>query len=140
MAMNIRFLPLGILPLLLLHCGSGEKEETVAPRFSEIQIKIFNQSCTSSSCHGAQKAGGLDLQVGVSYGNLVSADPTNPPARNKGYKRVYPGDPDKSFLIHKLRGTLSEGEGSRMPAVGGPLSEAKIQAIEQWIRDGALNN
>jgi cytochrome c553 len=120
--------------LFLSSCGESPKEEQVSPTLEDIQSKIFNQSCTSSSCHGSSKQGGLDLQKDQSYANLVSIDPQNPIARSKGYKRVFPGDPSKSFLVHKLRGTLDPGEGSRMPPVGSPLSESKIQAIEEWIK------
>ena len=50
--------------------------------------------------------------------------------------RVVPGDPDSSFLIHKLEGTQSAGD--RMP-LGGPYLDADtIAIIRQWITDGAL--
>lgn len=137
--MILRIIALSFLLLGVFHCGDGDKEEAVQPIFSEIQRKIFNVSCTSS-CHGTENSGGLDLRADSSYDQLFSVDPVNPAARAKGYKRVFPGDPGKSFLVHKLRGTLEPGMGSRMPLTGGSLSENKIQAIEQWIREGAKKN
>lgn len=109
------------------------------PTLSEIQSQIFDPSCATAFCHGSSRRGGLDLRSGSSYSNLVHVDPTNSTARSKGYKRVLPGDTTKSFLVHKLRGTLGSGEGSRMPPQGA-LPEDKIQMIEQWICDGAPNN
>jgi hypothetical protein len=66
-------------------------------------------------------------------------DPQNTTARSKGYKRVFPGDLSRSFLVHKLRDTLDPGEGNRMPP-GSPLTESEIQTIEGWIQNGAPNN
>lgn len=52
--------------------------------------------------------------------------------------RVTPGDPDNSYLIHKLEGT--QASGGRMPQGGPFLSQASIDMVRQWITDGALNN
>ncbi|MCB9674953.1 MAG: hypothetical protein H6737_07545 [Alphaproteobacteria bacterium] len=54
--------------------------------------------------------------------------------------RVVPGDPDASYLVHKLRGTHLEvgGTGERMPGPGyADLQLWQIQMVEEWIRDGA---
>ncbi len=52
--------------------------------------------------------------------------------------RVEPGDPDNSYLIHKLEGTQAVGD--RMPQGGPFLDEETIGDIRQWIADGAPNN
>ncbi len=47
---------------------------------------------------------------------------------------VAPGDPDSSLLVHKIRGTQSEG--LPMPPTG-LMSEAEIQTIVDWVAAGA---
>ena len=68
----------------------------------------------------------------------------NVPSRGKpGAIRVIPGDPDNSYLIHKLDGAV-RGEaivGVRMPLGTGPfLTEGQIRVIRRWIELGAPNN
>ena len=57
-------------------------------------------------------------------------------------KVVAPGNPEASYLIHKLRGTHIEagGVGERMPFQLEPLSEQEIATIVTWIRDCSPNN
>jgi hypothetical protein len=50
-------------------------------------------------------------------------------------QRVEAGDPDNSYLVQKLEGTAAAG--ARMPLGGAPLDQATIDAIRQWIADGA---
>jgi hypothetical protein len=56
--------------------------------------------------------------------------------------RVSPGNPKKSYLLHKLRGTQSGagGNGQQMPLGGSPLPPDAIDKISQWIGAGAPNN
>jgi hypothetical protein len=49
--------------------------------------------------------------------------------------RVQPGNPNDSYLIHKLEGT--QNVGGRMPLGGTPLSTADIAVVRQWILNGA---
>jgi hypothetical protein len=106
------------------------------PTFSSIQTEIFSQRCVS--CHtniGRPAPQGLVLLEGVAYGNLVGVA-----ARGKAdATRVVPGDPDNSYLIHKLegRGGIS---GQRMPFNGTPLTDGQILVIKRWIELGAQNN
>jgi hypothetical protein len=50
--------------------------------------------------------------------------------------RVEPGQPDNSYLIHKLEGT---GLQQQMPP-GAPLPQTEIDVIRQWIFDGAIDD
>jgi hypothetical protein len=79
---------------------------------------------------------GLDLTGSVAYGNLVNA-----PSRGRpGAVRVIPGDPDNSYLIHKLEGRPGI-VGERMPRGGGPfLSQGQMMVIRRWIELGAAND
>ena len=47
------------------------------------------------------------------------------------------GDPARSLLIGKLKGTA---EGQRMPLEAAPLSEAEVELFERWILAGAIND
>ncbi|MGB3050723.1 MAG: hypothetical protein WBB42_06970, partial [Polyangiales bacterium] len=50
---------------------------------------------------------------------------------------VIPFDPDGSIMVQKLRDVQTCGD--QMP-LGSSISEARIQVIEEWINQGALNN
>ena len=52
-----------------------------------------------------------------------------------GIDRVEPGNPNQSYLVHKIEGTQTVGV--RMPAGGAPLDAATIAAIRLWITNGA---
>ena len=113
-------------------------------RFSSIQEQIFENSDSSGrsaciQCHNNQGqlfAGRLNLTHAVAYDNLV-----NVAARNKaGATRVIPGDPENSYLIHKLEGR-ADIFGLRMPQNGPPyLTDGQISVIKRWIELGAAND
>ncbi|HEY6642114.1 hypothetical protein [Povalibacter sp.] len=102
----------------------------LAPTFASIQQNVFTPICTG--CHvGAQAPLGLRLDEASSYAMLVNA----PSAEVPSLMRVRPGDPDGSYLLHKLQGSAAIG--GRMPLGGPPLPQATIDVIRQWITDGA---
>jgi hypothetical protein len=112
------------------------------PTFSSIQQQIFSSGDASgrpacTNCHNAvgSRFNGLDLTAAVSYNNLV-----NVASRFKaGAVRVIPGDPENSYLIHKLEGR-STIAGVRMPLNGPYLEAGQILVIRRWIETGAPNN
>jgi len=116
----------------------------LVPTFSSIQQEIFNTTDSSGrlaciNCHtdvGRTPAGGLVLLDGRSYQALVGQ-----PSRFKaGAIFVVPGDPDASYLIHKLDGA-ADIAGSRMPRGTGPfLTSGQMQIIRRWIELGAKND
>lgn len=113
------------------------------PTFSSIQHEIFEASDSSgrlacTQCHNAigSRFNGLDLSNAVAYANLV-----NVAVREKaGATRVIPGDPENSYIIHKLEGR-SGITGARMP-FNSPayLTSGQIAVIKRWIEIGAPNN
>ena len=114
------------------------------PTFSSIQTNIFDTTDSSgrlacTNCHntrGRAFTAGLDLTAGVSYANLVGVASTEQPS----LKRVAPGDPDNSYMIHKLEGRRTI-TGERMPRGTGPyLTEGQLVVIRRWIEIGAPNN
>jgi hypothetical protein len=103
----------------------------LAPTLESIQANVFNAYCVI--CHaGAAAPQGLRLDAANSYNYLVGV-----PSREVGsLLRVEPGNPDDSYLIHKLEGRASEGD--QMPLGGPPLPDSTIAFVRQWIADGAL--
>ncbi|HKC56548.1 MAG TPA: hypothetical protein VKC35_10510 [Vicinamibacterales bacterium] len=114
------------------------------PTFSSIQREIFDTTDSSgrlacTNCHttvGRNPSGGLNLVSGVSYANLVRVASTGKP----GAVRVIPGDPDNSYIVHKLEGS-ADIVGVRMPRGNGPyLTDGQMLVIKRWIANGAPNN
>jgi len=101
---------------------------------------IFNTvGCTNSDCHsGAQPQAGQNLTSGNAYANIVAV----PSAELPSMDRVEPGDPELSYLIHKIQGThlAVGGSGAQMPLGLGMLPQSTIDIIRAWIRTGAPNN
>jgi len=78
------------LVAMLAACGSGGGGSSVGPltagptptpdacasttfdsTYAAIQQQVFERhSCTTDACHGANRAGNLDLRAGVSHANL----------------------------------------------------------------------
>ena len=140
-----------VLTLAMSTAGCDEKLADVAgptpnlqPTFASIQREIFNAADSSgraacTQCHNPgnrNNAAGMSLAEGVAYSELVGV----PSSRKAGAVRVIPGDPNGSYLIHKLEGR-SDIVGQRMPRTGGPyLTEGQIRIIRRWIELGARND
>jgi hypothetical protein len=117
------------------------------PTFSSIQRDIFDTTDSSgrtacTQCHtsagGRAAAAGLDLTSAVSYSRLVGVASIQRP----GLLRVNPGDPDSSYLVHKLEGPPRwDIVGVRMPRGTGPyVSEGQMLVLRRWIALGARND
>ena len=113
------------------------------PTFSSIQHDIFEAADSSgrpacTRCHtdqGRNPSGGMNLRGENAYANLVNA-----PVRGKpGAIRVVPGDPEDSYVLHKIEGRTGI-VGARMPNGGPYLSEGQILVIKRWIAIGAPIN
>ena len=131
-----------LLTILLIGCSDNIVEsvpsidednvaEELAPKFTEIQNNIFNQSCAFSGCH---VSGGVNPDLsGNSYENIVNR------ASSTGMDYVKPNDPDNSYILLKMIGS-SGINGSRMPLNSSPIPQIQIDAFIEWINDGAKNN
>lgn len=116
----------------------------LSPTLTSIQNDIFNEPDSSGRascvrCHtnvGRAPAGGLNLTAGNSYAALVGV----PSVERPGVLRVSAGDPENSYLIHKIEGRPTI-VGLRMPFIGPPfLTEGQILVIKRWIELGARND
>jgi hypothetical protein len=133
--------------LVNLSCDESLSELTgptpnLQPTFSSIQRDIFDARDSSgrpacTQCHtdvGRNASGGTNLRHELAYSSLV-----NVPSRKPGMMKVVPGDPENSYLIHKLEGRAGI-VGAQMPLGGPYLSEGQIMVIKRWIELGAPNN
>jgi len=138
---EINLLIVTLVFTLNLILGCSEESTTEPPptasaplsKLSDIQVKVFTQSCALSGCHGStNNQANLLLTDGNSFSNLVNVQSLLFPQ----FERVIPDSSSKSLLIKILKGEVSP----RMPLNRGPLSAAVIDSIAKWIDNGALNN
>jgi hypothetical protein len=104
------------------------------PTLQSIQQRVLTPSC--AGCHsgtGTALPASMNLtSASASHASLVNVPSVQVPA----LRRVLPGNPDQSYLIHKLQGGPNI-VGSQMPRFGPPLDQPTIDAIRQWITNGA---
>jgi hypothetical protein len=139
------------LAFVLGSVACDEKLSTLAgptpdlePTFASIQKDIFETTDTAGrtscvTCHtnvGRNPAGGLNLLHDLAYDQLVDVNATQVPT----LKRVKPGDPDGSYILHKIEGRPGI-VGRRMPFNGPPyLTDGQILIMRRWIELGAPRN
>ena len=98
------------------------------PSYSRDLLPIFNTQCTPCHTNAPFVA---NFQVNT-YQGIMRGGVLGP--------AVVPGHPDKSQIILLLEGKDPKAPGLQMPLGGKPLSQAQIQTIANWIRDGAKDN
>jgi hypothetical protein len=114
--------------------GSGGAGGPVTADFQSIQDNVFTPIC--SKCHiGASAPEGLQLDAAHSYNLLVGV----PSVEEPNLLRVNPGNPDQSYMVLKIEGAPGI-EGGQMPLGETPLPQETIDAIRQWISNGAPMN
>jgi hypothetical protein len=140
-----------LVGLGILAASCDEKLSTLAgptpalqPTFASVQAEVFEKTDSAgraacTNCHtntGRTPSGGMNLNHDVAYDQLV-----NVAARGKaGAIRVIPGDPENSYIVHKLEGA-PDIAGRRMPNSGPPyLTDGQILIIKRWIAIGAPRN
>jgi hypothetical protein len=130
-----------LISLVMILSGCSEESTTEPPptitaplsKLSDIQNKVFNQSCAISDCHGQVNTQSfLLLTEGSSHSSLVSVPSILYPA----FKRVEPFNSSNSLLIKILNGDVTP----RMPYNRDKLPQAVIDSIAKWINKGALND
>ncbi len=122
---------LSLFALPLLGCPT-EPTETLDPTLDAIQAEVFGKSCHFSTCHGGEGAqSGLRLDNKQdAYDTLINID-----AVDASLVRVVPGDADGSLLYVTLLDSVEDVD--LMPKSADGLDQYKIDAIKQWIDDGA---
>jgi hypothetical protein len=137
---------LGVMALSLGGCFSDHPSEPTNPgttvSFSADIQPILNGGCAFSGCHGTTNANPSNkpmvLTSAQAYDNIVGVASAQLPSM----QRIRAGQPDQSYLIHKLQGThiTAGGSGGRMPLGSTPLSQATIDRIRAWVTNGAPRN
>jgi len=121
--------------------GKGVQEDS----YAAVQALFSEANCGSFGCHGS---GGLTAESRAWVEVRVDQPPLDrlaewsvardtlqcASAGHSPMKRVDPGSPETSYLVHVLRGTNLCG-GVRMPSSGPYLDEGQIQVVEKWIRE-----
>lgn len=124
---------------LVIACSEDTPTDGDVSFAADIQ-PIFTTNCALSGCHtGSQPQAGQNLSAGQAYNNIVNVASTTLPTMD----RVEPGQPEQSFLVHKIQGTqgpLGSNMGERMPFGGDKLPQSTIDLIRAWITQGAPNN
>jgi hypothetical protein len=133
-------LALGLAAAVSAGCGKTKlpfAAETGPPpdpnaTFTRVQALVFTPNCAVAGCHAALgPQQGMSLAASASYADTVGARSTERPDLN----RIEPGDPDRSYLVKKIRGD-ADITGVRMPD-GGSLTADQIQLVIDWVRRGA---
>ena len=142
---------LGAALIVAAACAAGCDEQladvagptpNLPPTLSRIHRENFLPTDSAgraacANCHNpngsAFRQVGLDLSSEAAYGLLVGV----PSRERPELLRVAPGDPDNSYLVHKIEG-LAGIVGLRMPRSGPSfLTSGQIQIIRRWIERGA---
>jgi hypothetical protein len=114
--------------------GPGDPIDQTAT-FTRVQNEIFTPTCASIGCHDPL---GQQSQMILSAGRAYAQTVNQPSVEMPSLMRVRPNDPDNSYLYRKIIGVNITGE--RMPLNRGPLSDAEIKLVRDWIRRGAPND
>jgi len=136
---GVRLVPLALAALLL--GGACDTDEDRPATWSYIHAAVIAPSCATGNCHGAlSRVAGVDLAdrdgaylvlVGRTCEGLVDGNgggtPTPPPGNY-----VFPGHPERSPLLHLLR-----GDADRLMPPDMPLPGAEIDLVDRWIFEGA---
>ena len=114
------------------------------PTFASVQTQIFETTDSAGrraciGCHtnvGRNPSGGMNLAHDVAYDQIVNVASRGKPSAI----RVIPGDPENSYLVHKIEGRPGI-VGLRMPFSGAPfLTDGQILILKRWIALGAPRN
>lgn len=108
--------------------------DVIAPSPASIE-PLLQRSCgLARSCHaGDFPQAGLDLStLDGAFRTAVGRPSTQAPSLSL----IAPGNPERSYVLQKIRNLQQVGTSMPPPPIA-PLCDAKLRAIESWIRDGA---
>ena len=117
-------------PVLVELEGSVAPVVPAVPSLTDEIQPIFNASCALANCHVGDGAGGLNLEAGLAFAELVDVS-----SSQVEDLLVVPGDPARSYLFEKVDAERPR-VGDRMP-LGNALDALDLEAIRQWIVGGA---
>ncbi len=107
-----------------------------AVTLSQLQTSLFTPTCALAACHSALSANaGLVLEAGRTFSETVNV----PSSQVASFDIIEPGDPERSYMIKKLRGD-ADIQGLRMPRFGPFLTDEQIGQVISWVNAGAPDN
>jgi hypothetical protein len=124
----------GEVPRVGPHVYTGATGD--AGTYDGIASTVIVPRCATGACHGgATPVNFPSCEADRWYDAMVGV----PSLQAPGMNLIEPGDPEQSYLVHKLRGTqgVVGGGGARMPVADAPLGDAEQAALEAWITNGA---
>ena len=111
----------------------------LTPTFDSINQEIFQSTDSSGRPACVQCHTGRIPNISINFSGSIDSYAllVNVPSRQQpGLMLVAPGDPDNSYLIHKLEGR-SGITGLRMPRTPPYLTDGQLRVIRRWIENGA---
>ncbi len=116
--------------------GEARGQIMTPPTLADLQSNIFH---ICAACHTGPTStslpSGQDLTPGHTFTSVVNV----PSIEQSTLMRIRPGDPENSYLIHKVEGWTTIN-GVQMPYGGPYLKQAQIATILAWVTAGAPNN
>lgn len=135
-----RLLRFPVSVVLLLAAASIARPAVAVDKavsFKTDLMPLLSSQCMFCHVTGAEN-GGLNLGRREAYKALMA------PSTEAPMPRVTPGDAEKSYLIHKLRGTHVDagGNGARMPMTDPPrpIDAGQLDLFVKWVEAGASDN
>ena len=103
------------------------------PTLSSLQEHVFGAICIN--CHVPGGAGSFMLldTAEHTFQNLVDV----PSLEDPSLDRVEPGDPELSYVVHKIEGRSTIQGDPMPPPPESRLAPDQIAAIREWIENGA---
>lgn len=116
------------------------------PNWTSIFTLMIEPRCNQAPCHGSAAAGELRLAAQEGEGDpeafalatLIAGRGSDEGEGNcgpNGTPYIVPMDPAGSLFVEKL--LINPSCGERMPIGGAPIGEESLEAIQQWVMDGA---
>jgi hypothetical protein len=117
--------------LLSLGFETARAQQTPTPPVEQLEEQvqsILDRTCARAGCHaGPNPQRGMNLSAAKFRSSTVGV----PSEEKPSLLRVHPGEPDSSYLVHKIEGR-SNIEGQPMPLLG-RLSEEEVSTIRDWV-------
>jgi hypothetical protein len=129
----------GVLPVLLLAVvlvlGSLAYSRAASQKkpsgISGVKA-VLVQNCAVAGCHRANMTDMPAANLNLDRGRFPASVLDVPSAQLLDYKLVDTKNPEKSYLLMKIKGDPGI-QGSRMPVNRTPLNAKQIQEVEDWI-------
>lgn len=115
-----RFLSVSLFSILFYSCVHDSLIKSTEVSFKNDVQLVLAGNCQTSGCHSSTNYSEFPL---ITYDDVMN------------FGEVVAGKPDHSKIYKSIKGNSNE----MMPPAG-PMSDAQIQIVYDWILQGAKNN